>query len=109
MRTCPVCGRQYPDDVTVCPEDREPLGAVTIASATPTGDVDEGTLVRPKQARPLERPRFTEVRLGPSEPVGAPTGSVRRTDVPDRVYRERPVWPIWTAVGVLAVVGIALA
>jgi hypothetical protein len=89
--------------------DREPLGAVTVAGSRETGGADEDTRVRPKQARPLERPRFTEVRLGPAETSAGAAEAVRRTDVPDRIVRERPLWPLLTGAAVVLVVGLALA
>ena len=78
MKTCPVCSERYDDGVSVCPRDGEPLDAVTVAGSRTTAEpVDEETVVRPKQARPISSPRFTEVRLErpapgvPTEPVGA--------------------------------------
>src|SRR5215218_6931771 len=108
MKTCPVCGRQYADDVTVCPSDGEPLGAVTVAGARATGDVDDETLVRPKRAQPIAAPRFTEVRIGATANP-PPPGDVRRTETPDRVYRERSPWPAISAVGALVAVGVVAA
>ena len=41
MLHCPTCGRQYPHDATVCPEDNSPLQAdSTIADAVPAAPVD---------------------------------------------------------------------
>src|SRR5262245_35619182 len=107
MRTCPVCGRKYGDEVTVCPSDGEPLAAVTATAPTKAGDVEEETVVRPKRAQPIERPRFTEVRIGAPEPAVAGVGEVRRTDVPDRVYRERSPWPAVAAATVVVALGVA--
>jgi hypothetical protein len=107
MRTCPVCGRQYADDVTVCPQDGEPLGAVTVTGPRATDDVDEETVVRPKRAQPLAQPRFTEIRIGASGPASVATGAA--TSVPIRVARERPMWPLVSALSALVVIGIGMA
>jgi hypothetical protein len=106
MRTCPACGRQYADEVTVCPSDGEPLGAVTVTGPTKAGEVEEETVVRPKRAQPLPSPRFSEVRIGAPEPAVAGVGEVRRTEVPDRVYRERSPWPAVAVAAVVFALGI---
>ncbi len=107
MRTCPSCARRYTDDVAVCPEDHEPLGAVTVTGPKSGVQIDEETVVRPKQARPLERPRFTEVRIGPAG--SAPMHAVVSPDGPTRVYRERPAWPLVAAVAGVAIVVVLAA
>jgi hypothetical protein len=106
MRTCPACSRQYEEDVTVCPVDGEPLGAVTVA-AVPPGDPDPETEVRPRRAQPIPQPRFTEISLERPAPSSPPDAVVRPTGIPDRVYRESSPWP--TIAAVTAVVAIAVA
>lgn len=103
MKTCPACGRQYGDDVTVCPEDDEPLGAVTIAGAEP----DPETVVRPRRAQPIAQPRFTEISLERPAPADAEP-DVRRTGVPDRVYRDEPrsAWPAVAAVTIVVAAAV---
>lgn len=121
MRTCPACGRQFPADVEFCEADGEPLSPMTVATVSPEGAAAEPeTIVRPRRAQPIpsdpgiEAPRFTKVRvdipeskrtsgqLNVPEPIVVPTGT------PDRVYRERALWPIFTALGVVVVVASAL-
>ena len=33
MKTCPYCGKEYPDDATVCAVDQTPLAAAGISTA----------------------------------------------------------------------------
>jgi hypothetical protein len=37
MNKCGYCGKEYPDEVTVCPIDDEPLGPRGLQSALPPG------------------------------------------------------------------------
>jgi hypothetical protein len=112
MRRCPACNRQYKDDVTVCPVDGEPLGAVTIAAAS-SAETDPETEVRPRRAQPLERPRFTEIPLErPAPERAAPESTdpaVRATGVPDRVYRDAAPSSPWPIVAGIAIVVAAAA
>lgn len=97
------------------------MSAVTVATVSQSAtEIDPETVVRPRRAQPitaetrLESPRFTQVRvdipdasrnsghLNAPQPVVVPTGT------PDRVYRERPMWPIFTALGLVAVVASVL-
>ncbi len=109
MKTCPECGSQYTDDVTVCPEDGEPLGAVTVTGPRKSGEIEQETIVRPKRATPLPKPRFTEVRIGDPQTGNLPVAeTVHRTGAPDRVYRERSAWPLIAGLGVVIVAGVLL-
>lgn len=109
MKSCPVCNRRYEEDVTVCPVDGEPLGAVTVSSAAP-GEPDPETAVRPRQAQPIGQPRFTEISLErPTPPPPPPPENVvRSTGVPDRVYRESSPWPTIAAVAIVVAVAVGV-
>ena len=121
MRTCPACGRRYPAEIEFCEADGEKLTPAEVATASRPGpDVDPETVVRPRRAQPiaaspgLESPRFTQVRVDipesgrSSAPLDVPQVLVAPTGVPDRVYRERPIWPIIAGLGFVVVVASAL-
>jgi hypothetical protein len=121
MRTCPACGRRYPVEIEFCEIDGEPLAAVTVATASQTGsEIDPETVVRPRRAQPiaadsgLESPRFTQVRVDipesgrSSASINVPHAIVAPTGVPDRVYRERPTWPLIAGLGFVVVAASAL-
>lgn len=109
MKTCPVCSERYEDGVSVCPTDGEPLDAVTVAAAKAAEVRDDETVLRPKRARPLSSPRFTEVRLERPEPQAPPpVDPVRRTEVPDRIVRETSHWPAILGLGVILAGALAV-
>jgi hypothetical protein len=95
--------------VSACPRDGEPLDAVTVATPKAASDaLDDETVVRPKRAQPIGAPRFTEVRLAPPDPPAASVDAVRRTEVPDRIIRERSHWPIILGLGAVLAAAVAV-
>ena len=121
MRTCPACGRRYPVEIDFCEIDGASLAAVTVVTASEAGaEVDPETVVRPRRAQPigadqrLESPRFTQVRVDIPESgrvsgsLNTPQRIVEPTGIPDRVYREKPIWPIVASLSVVVVIASAL-
>lgn len=118
MHTCPVCGRRYSADIQFCEIDGEALVATSAPSPTVApADAEPETVVRPRRAQPiasepaLGTPRFTQVRVDiPEGTARTASGPLRveATGVPDRVYRERPMWPIVTALVAVVVIASGL-
>jgi len=66
MKHCPYCGKEYPDEVDVCPTDNQrlqPIGEQAgskIASALPTPPRDE---ISPEEQRFWERMTFRQLAI----------------------------------------------
>ncbi len=106
MTACPVCGREFREDISLCPFDGQQLVAV-ITGNDSVEDAEPDTVVRPKRAQPLGTPRFTEVQI--QTPAGsAPADVVMPTGTPDRVYPARPMWPFVTAIAVVSAVALSI-
>ena len=63
MKKCPWCGKEYPDDVSVCVTDQSPLESDSATAVTQTSHEQVGGLSNALMANAMRGPKFSAARM----------------------------------------------